>query len=216
MESLDEMRIRASSLPYGAERVALRREIWRMRKEEICEEMARLAEERRLAIEERNRRHDETVRRRRERRRESRVAGMVIRTRTRTARKDHECYGCMGECPIASGDDYLEVKLTTKEGLATVRYCQRCHAAITNKVSIRGSLEVNGPGQFRWRRLSSSFRERWNRLISEIMELKKNGKPQSEAIKRFMAENQQGKGMGLHGKSGRGRSASSSSGSGRE
>lgn len=37
MERLDEMRIRASSLPYGAERVALRREIWRMRKEEICE-----------------------------------------------------------------------------------------------------------------------------------------------------------------------------------
>lgn len=33
MERLDEMRIRASSLPYGAERVALRREIWRMRKE---------------------------------------------------------------------------------------------------------------------------------------------------------------------------------------
>lgn len=210
---LAEMRQRALSLPFGNDRVALRREIWKLRKEEIASEERAIKEEKLRIGEERRRRHEESLARMRESRKGRRVDGVVIKTIKRVARKDHECFGCLGECPITKGDDYLEVKVTRNGGLVTVRYCQRCHAAITNKVALWGRLEVHGAGQFRWTKLSKAFRERWRKLIDEIVELKRNGKPQREAIRKFMAENQKYEGVGVHGKSGGGRTSPSPSGS---
>ncbi len=165
METIEQMRSRAGSMPYGEERVALRRQIWRLRKAQLADES-------------------------RERRRPS-PDGLVIRTSSPVARKDYECYGCGGECPIPRGDAYFAAKVINGGRIVMVRYCQRCHAAIESKLanSRDGTLKVDGPGQFRWTRLSNAFRKRWTRLIEELERHEGDREAQRKAIVEFGNEN---------------------------
>ena len=185
-DRLAEMRQMALSLPYGRERVALRREIWRMRKEQ--EERKSLE-----AQEARRRRHEESCRRRREAKMADRIrnSGRVIKTSIRKARRDYECYGCAGECPIPRGESYFAATLQVGASVTVVRYCQRCHAAIENKLahSRSGALSVDDRGQFRWERLSSAFRRRWERLIEELTKNEGDRERQRKAIVEFGNEN---------------------------
>lgn len=183
---LAEMRQKALSLPYGRERVALRREIWRMRKE--------LEERKSLETQEARRiRHDESCRMRREEKMTDRIrnSGRVIKTSVRKARRDYECYGCAGECPIPRGESYFAATLQVGASVSVVRYCQRCHAVIENKLahSRSGALSVDGRGQFRWERLSSAFRKRWTRLIEELTRHEGDREAQRKAIMEFGNEN---------------------------
>lgn len=185
-KTIEELRRQADAMPYGSERVDLRRRIWRMKKE--------LETQRELEVREaRERRHEESVRKRRERRLADRMrnSGRVVKTSMRTARKDYECYGCGGECPIPKGDAYFAAKVINGGRIVVVRYCQRCHAAIESKLSNSkdGTLKVDGPGQFRWTRLSNAFRKRWTRLIEELTRHDGDRDAQNKAIMEFGNEN---------------------------
>ena len=185
-ETIEELRRQADAMPYGQERVELRRRIWRMKKE--MEERKSLG-----AQEGRRRRHEESCRRRREAKMADRIrnSGRVIKTSIRKARRDYECYGCAGECPIPRGESYFAATLQVGASVTVVRYCQRCHAAIENKLahSRSGALSVDGRGQFRWERLSSAFRRRWERLIKELTKNEGDRERQRKAIVEFGNEN---------------------------
>ena len=185
-ETIEELRRQADAMPYGQERVELRRRIWRMKKE--------LETQRELEVRvARERRHEESVRKRRERRLADRTrnSGRVIKTSIRKARRDYECYGCAGECPIPRGESYFAATLQVGASVTVVRYCQRCHAAIENKLahSRSGALSVDDRGQFRWARLSSAFRRRWERLIRELTKNEGDRERQRKAIVEFGNEN---------------------------
>lgn len=185
-ESIEELRRQADAMPYGTERVELRRRIWRMRKEQEERKSLEAQEARRM-------RHEESCRRRREAKMADRIRnnGRVIKTSIRKARRDYECYGCSGECPIPRGESYFAATLQVGASVTVVRYCQRCHAAIENKVanSRDGSLSVEAPGQLRWSRLSSAFRRRWQRLIEELTKNEGDRERQRKAIVEFGNEN---------------------------
>ena len=185
-KTIEELRRQADAMPYGQERVELRRRIWRMKKE--------LEERKSLETQEaRRRRHEESCRRRREAKMADRIrnSGRVIKTSIRKARRDYECYGCAGECPIPRGESYFAATLQVGASVTVVRYCQRCHAAIENKLahSRSGALSVDDRGQFRWERLSSAFRRRWERLIRELTKNEGDRERQRKAIVEFGNEN---------------------------
>lgn len=138
-------------------------------------------------------RHDESCRRRREAKMADRIrnSGRVIKTSIRKARRDYECYGCAGECPIPRGESYFAATLQVGASVTVVHYCQRCRAAIESKLSNSkdGTLKIDGPGQFRWTRLSNAFRKRWTRLIEELTRHDGDRDAQNKAIMEFGNEN---------------------------
>ena len=79
-----------------------------------------------------------------------------------TAKKRHECDGCMGEFPIIPDSWYYLKKKGENGHITTVRLCQRCYFAMLNKLdSHGGEWAMPSRGALKWRTLASAFRREW-------------------------------------------------------
>lgn len=113
---------------------------------------------------------------------------VILRTAKSVASRDYECFGCVGECPITTGDNYLRVTVKHSGKIKTLHYCQRCDIAIMHRIVHSKTHSVDGieKGAFCWSRLSSAFKKTWKEMIIELARLRSLGLDDSEATSHYL------------------------------
>lgn len=113
---------------------------------------------------------------------------IIIGTSKVRAVRDYDCYGCMGECPIAAGDEYLRVTVKHDGKIKHLHYCQRCDIAIMSRIVHSKTHSVDGieKGAFCWGRLSSAFKRTWSEMIVEIARMRKLGLDDAETTSHYL------------------------------
>lgn len=113
---------------------------------------------------------------------------VILRTAKSVASRDYECFGCVGECPITTGDNYLRVTVKHGGKIKTLHYCQRCDIAIMHRIVHSKTHSVDGieKGAFCWSRLSSAFKKTWKEMILELARLRSLGFDDVETTSHYL------------------------------